>query len=106
MRGQKCGGLPVPGTSFVYSRSLTVLGLLHREEVCHGGGVESDTIGVLAGTDGNQAVVCVLVFTAVLGHIIVSMCLATLFSGAVVPIIAPAWSGHFGKEVPWVRLVT
>ena len=53
MREQKSGGLPVPGTSFVYSKSLTVLRLLHREEVRHGGGVESDTIGVLAGTDGN-----------------------------------------------------
>lgn len=51
-------------------------------------------------------VVCILVFTAVLGHIIVSMCLAILFSGAVVPIIAPVWSGHVGNEVAWARLVT
>lgn len=106
MRGQNSVDLPVPGTSFVYSISLTVLGLLYSEEVRHGGGVESDTIGVLAGTDGNQVVVCILVFTAVLGHITVSMCLVTLFSGAVVPIIALAWSGHIGKEVPWARLVT
>jgi hypothetical protein len=106
MRGQKSGGLPVPGTSFVYSRSLTVLGLLHREQVRHGGGIENYTRGASVGVYEDQAVVCVLVFTAILGHIIVSICLATLFSSVIAPSIATAWSGHSDGGIAWARVVT
>jgi hypothetical protein len=51
----------------------------------------------------------VLVFTAVPSHVIDSLGLVTLISGAVVvvvAVIASIWSGHFGKEVVWARLAT
>ena len=43
--------------------------------------------------------VCVLIVTAVIGYVIVSVSLAIPFSGVVSPVIPPAWSGHVGNGV-------
>lgn len=58
-----------------------------------------------AGIDENLAMVCVLVFTAILGHVIAPI-LASLFSGVFALVIVSVWGGHLGKEVAWARLVT
>lgn len=50
--------------------------------------------------------VCVLVVTAIVGHVIVSISLTTLFNRPVAPVISPACSGHVSNEVAWAKLVT
>ena len=53
MGGKKSCRLPIPRTSLVHSKPLSVLEWLHRKDVRYGGLFENDTNDVSAGIDGS-----------------------------------------------------